>query len=394
MNQKGMMKMAKKITIISGKGGSGKTSFSLALAKVLSKSGIRVLIIDCDMSTHGATFFMKPVIEQYRKTVDKVVSVDDIIMMAKMPSHGFYTQEDVNNKVFDFSKLVPIERNFYFIPSDISISSKHRTNMATYFETFKSCVKEELDNEFDVIIFDCQAGYSDFTRHLTKMSNIATLVTLPDPVSAAANKALFFQLGKELEFVQSYQVFNQLTEEEVVSYEKITTSAFFTNLSPMLYSFEVRRAFMHLQIPSYETCDDYDFNKKILKSLYTLFPEYSSQLNIYKKELYRLIRRDCESRIQIIKQEERKKRQSTILSMFEILMIVTGLFLSLAFIAFSDMFSNAFFFDNKFSLIYIVVLFVVFIAALSFVLLQKYFNTSFRSEKLDKLEEELNEVTL
>lgn len=385
--------MAKIITIISGKGGSGKTSFSLALAKVLSKSGVRVLMVDCDMSTHGATFFMKPIIEKYKKSVEKIVSVDDIIMKAKMPPYGFYLNKDTNNMVADLTKLVPVEENFYFLPSDISISNKHKANTVAYFDTFKNCIKEEIENEFDVIIFDCQAGYSDFTRYLASMSNIATLVTLPDPVSAAANKALFFQLGKELEDVQSYQVFNQLTEEEVVSYEKINTSAFFTNLSPMVYSFEVRRAFMRLQIPSYDTCDDYDFNKKILTSLYTLFPEYGEQLNSYKKDLYSLIRRDCESEIQIIKRKEKKKRQNSLLGILEILLIVTALFLSLSFITFSGYLNEEVLFDNKFSVIYIVATFIVFIFAICFVLLQKYYNTSFYNERLDKLEEELNAVT-
>lgn len=40
--------MAKKIVVASGKGGVGKSTFTVAIAGALAKSGNRVLIIDCD----------------------------------------------------------------------------------------------------------------------------------------------------------------------------------------------------------------------------------------------------------------------------------------------------------------------------------------------------------
>ena len=40
--------MAEKIVIASGKGGVGKTSVTIGLAKALAESGENVLIIDCD----------------------------------------------------------------------------------------------------------------------------------------------------------------------------------------------------------------------------------------------------------------------------------------------------------------------------------------------------------
>ena len=44
-------------TFMSGKGGSGKTTLSLTMAYMLSSCNLNVLLVDCDLSTNGATFF-------------------------------------------------------------------------------------------------------------------------------------------------------------------------------------------------------------------------------------------------------------------------------------------------------------------------------------------------
>lgn len=48
---------AKTLALISGKGGSGKTTLGLSLASLLSSCNIKVLLVDCDLSTNGATYF-------------------------------------------------------------------------------------------------------------------------------------------------------------------------------------------------------------------------------------------------------------------------------------------------------------------------------------------------
>lgn len=49
--------MCKTVSFLSGKGGSGKTTLALSMASMLSRFGIKVLLIDCDLSTNGATYF-------------------------------------------------------------------------------------------------------------------------------------------------------------------------------------------------------------------------------------------------------------------------------------------------------------------------------------------------
>lgn len=49
----------KYISLLSGKGGAGKTVIGLSIARVLYEVGYKVLFIDCDLSTHGASYFWK-----------------------------------------------------------------------------------------------------------------------------------------------------------------------------------------------------------------------------------------------------------------------------------------------------------------------------------------------
>ena len=51
--------MSKILALLSGKGGSGKTTLALSMASMLSNCGIRVLLVDCDLSTMELHIFMK-----------------------------------------------------------------------------------------------------------------------------------------------------------------------------------------------------------------------------------------------------------------------------------------------------------------------------------------------
>ena len=48
------------ISVLSGKGGAGKTVLSLSMARVLAEAGLRCLVVDCDIATYGATYFFSP----------------------------------------------------------------------------------------------------------------------------------------------------------------------------------------------------------------------------------------------------------------------------------------------------------------------------------------------
>ena len=45
------------LSLLSGKGGSGKTTMALSMSVLLSECGVKTLLIDCDLTTNGATYF-------------------------------------------------------------------------------------------------------------------------------------------------------------------------------------------------------------------------------------------------------------------------------------------------------------------------------------------------
>ncbi|MCL2220821.1 MAG: ParA family protein [Oscillospiraceae bacterium] len=61
------MSKIESLAIISGKGGSGKTTLAISLSQLLATCGKRVLLINCDMSTHGATYFFESLLSEKGK---------------------------------------------------------------------------------------------------------------------------------------------------------------------------------------------------------------------------------------------------------------------------------------------------------------------------------------
>lgn len=382
--------MIKKLAIISGKGGSGKTSFALAIAKTLSSLKIKVLLIDCDMSTHGATFFMKPMIEKHKNTFSELVSVDNILLSMDMPPFGFYSKPkeslfNISNDNFKYENMLKVDDYMYFVPSDVSISNTKENGSRYVYETFKNCVNKEINDEFQVVIFDCQAGYSEFTRNIISISDICLLISEPDSVSAAANKALCFQIGIELQDVHCYQMFNKTTDEEAKHYSKVTTSAFFTNLPPVVFNWAVRRTFLFSKIPSIDTVD-YEFGNCMLNLLQIIFPEYQNEIAPVFKKINNIKKERLEIQIEHL---ERKERSEKRIQLFKYLQfILLWISVMVLFIIFNlKIFDIAF---NAESLSIILLIFVILLEGLLMIFRRNSINKS--NEELKALQEEFDTI--
>ena len=165
--------MSISIALMSGKGGSGKTSLALTMASLLSECKIKTLMIDCDMATNGATYFFESMLNNGDGELD---SVDSILQECISPTGT----KGINS--------LRVKEYFNFFPSIRNVKES-QINYAALTEgqtgVFRN-VMGKIQEKFDVLIYDFQAGYSELMRLLLPMIDVVLFVIEPDAVSASS----------------------------------------------------------------------------------------------------------------------------------------------------------------------------------------------------------------
>ena len=242
--------MSTSIALMSGKGGSGKTSLALTIASILSECDIKVLMIDCDMATNGATYFFET---KLNESTDSLDSIESILQECISPS-GRKTAVSMT-----------VKENFEFFPSittaklgGLDYYSLSDENIV-YFRN----VLQQITNQFDVVLFDFQAGYSDLMHLLLPLIDVSLFVIEPDAVSASSLRSLYLKIGNDLDNKKVYQVFNKASEEEYKIYSKLYSGTLFPTIDTIRFDWEIRKAFSLAKIPSIENCS-YPYLKQII----------------------------------------------------------------------------------------------------------------------------------
>lgn len=228
------------IAFLSGKGGSGKTTLALSLADLLCRCEVRVLLVDCDLSTNGATYFYESKFSDWNQNEkSRLYSFDELLNV-----DGYKNIEPLK-----------IRENLDFIPSIAGISEQylgekavlHSYDHTIQLHTFLDWARQN----YDVILFDCQAGYTELLSTLLPLVDIDLFVLETDSISASAMRSLHLKIGNVLGHARLYQVFNKATPEEFEIYSKIV-GTFFTNIGTLLFDWKIRQAFSRSQIPDLE----------------------------------------------------------------------------------------------------------------------------------------------
>ncbi len=159
--------MAEKIVIASGKGGVGKTSVTVGLAKALYKMGKKVLVVDCDVL----------------RSVDLLTGVTESLLY------------DWGDAVL--GRCQPLET--VYPSADVSVI----TSPATYDGITVPKFKEFLDNfndEYDFILLDAPAGIGRPLETAAMVADRGIVVSTPDLVcvrSACTAADVMFRRGLE-----------------------------------------------------------------------------------------------------------------------------------------------------------------------------------------------------
>ncbi len=177
---------AKTISITSGKGGVGKTSISLKLAKILSDKGYKTLVIDCDYNLSNTSVKLGlPLTDNFYSLLSAQKSFDDCLVMHE----GYYLLSGCNGSMDLLNESLSIEK---FI---IDILVSH-------------------ESEFDYILLDSPAGIGRENLTLNAYSDHRFVVVTPDRSSLTDSYSLMKILSNKYGVSENHLIVNKTSSDK------------------------------------------------------------------------------------------------------------------------------------------------------------------------------------
>lgn len=243
------------ISLISGKGGVGKTAVSGSLAYLLSGLGYRVLLIDCDLATYGLSYFFIDEIEKQNSSdLTSLIFDPQIIDLINLPKNIIIDEDEQNP--FGYVRL---GTQLWLLPSISHVTNNNSIQDDRELDFIKrkdikfvlDKLVDKLDSVIDFVVLDSQAGFSQATAACVELSDIAITILEADPIGMWAVNSLERRLA---EFyprnLRTYYLVNKLFFDEVSQYKSITNYLrSISHLPPLPFDFEVRKSFARRKIP-------------------------------------------------------------------------------------------------------------------------------------------------
>lgn len=151
------------ISIVSGKGGAGKSTVALNLGEMFAARGVNTLLLDADENI-GNLDVLTGVAPKYR-----LGSI-------------FSGEQDIDNVI------VPLKRNLALLPADSGNTDYHPMTIEQQRELLG--MLSELEPRFDVVVVDTAAGIGNTVIGFAVRSHEALVVTTPEPTSVMDAYAL------------------------------------------------------------------------------------------------------------------------------------------------------------------------------------------------------------
>lgn len=163
-------RVARVITITSGKGGVGKSSISVNLAIALSRLGNRVVIIDADFGLAN---------------IEVMLGIRPLYNLADLMFRG--------KNLSDIITMGP--ENIGFISGGSGI--QELTNLSKDQIVYLIQKLVELDERADIVLIDTGAGISDSVLEFVAASSEVLLIATPEPTSITDAYALLKTLNRK-----------------------------------------------------------------------------------------------------------------------------------------------------------------------------------------------------
>lgn len=179
-------KSAVTIAVTSGKGGVGKTSATLKMAKLMADKGFRTLVIDCDYNLSNTS-----------------------VKLGLPISNDFYDLISAN-KVFN--ECLHKDGNFHLL-SGCNGSIPLFEN-GVQMDSFIIDILLEHEKEFDVIFLDCPAGITKEVLTLNAYCDHRVVVVTPDKSSVTDSYSLLKILKNKYGISDNHVLFNKISDEK------------------------------------------------------------------------------------------------------------------------------------------------------------------------------------
>ncbi len=174
---------AKTISVTAGKGGVGKTSIAVKMAKIMSQSGHKVLLLDCDTNLSNTVVKLGLPINNY--FYDLISARRDFIDCLHIDGNlhllaGCNGNIDLFNKNLEFDRII------------IDIIANH-------------------EHEYDYIILDCPAGITKETLTLNAYTDYRFVIVTPDKSSVTDSYSLIKILNVEFGVNDNHLLLNKIS---------------------------------------------------------------------------------------------------------------------------------------------------------------------------------------
>jgi len=266
------------VALVSGKGGSGKTTCATSMAAILAAANVRVLLVDFDLITNGASyFFLEDLQRQGKLGLIEALGGDSAKQGSGSPPYDTHILEVVSPQ---------LPQPFYFLASKSNFRSKDPAVDRVQALDPKEILTHLLHGvaqEYEVILLDCQAGATQSAAAAAELADRVVIVSEHDQISSDAVDNLVIRMG-EL-FSRHMYLLNKVYIKEPKDYQ-LAKEWFggLNRLPPLPFGFDIRTAFGSRQIPvNPREPSAYFF--ALFEVTKALFPEMSPRLQNYQDEV-------------------------------------------------------------------------------------------------------------
>ena len=208
------------ISVVSGKGGCGKTLLTAVIGQALAREGIKVLIIDLDIFVRGLTILFSNYLPGGLHAESKI-TVSDLLLQS-----GKVSQDALKN----LPKELAVSRFFEcdMLPACESVGAPidYGHVQLSSFRFCKSAIKKILSavrERYDIILLDNRASIDSLVLAASKCSDVVISVAEDDDLSLQTNSNLVNDFRYHREIKNVYTLINK--GRRITSYDDVKKGA-------------------------------------------------------------------------------------------------------------------------------------------------------------------------